>query len=228
MNVRRLSSIILLALALLTAGVASARAEPRFEADSYAATIDGVAKTATVFQFGGIYKWECKAAPMQAKLSGESSALTLSASYGECRWQYPPGAPFSLVQIFMNGCDYRLHALQRVKTDEYLSQVDLECPENKEVVIELHQETPTICKLKVPAQSNKSHVALIDETGKEGTADDDVKAKITVAKMKYTLESFVGCPVSKGTYEDLEYLGESTLTATSEAGKQIGFRVAGE
>jgi len=121
-----------------------------------------------------------------------------------------------------------LHGLQRVKADEYLSQVDLECPEGKQVVINLRQGTATICQLTVPPQSNRSHVALIDETNKEGTADDDVTARVTIEGMKYELHSFVGCPVGKGTYEDLVYEGISTLTATSEAGKQIGFRVAGE
>lgn len=225
--------MILLAVALVAtaAGATGARAEPFFEADSYLATIDGVAQTATVFQFGGMWKWECKTSPMEGKLSAKSSALTLSAAYGECRWRYPvkePPPPFSLVQIFMNGCDYRLHSLGRVKADEYLSLADLECPAGKQVVIELHQETPTICKLTVPAQSNKSDIALIDETGKEGTTDDDLKAEITIKGMKYTQDSLFTCPVKQGTYEDLEYLGISTLTATSEAGKQIGLRVAGE
>lgn len=235
MTARRFRTVGTLALAMLAlaaGSVASAEAKPLFEADSYPATIDGVTiEAASIFTFGSIYKWECKKAPFQGKLSAAATSLTLTPSYQECRWRWPviePPPPFSIVEVKMNGCDFSLNALEFLKKDEYLSHVDLSCPAGKVVEIDLHENTPVICRLTVPAQTNRADVKLIDQTGKEGTSDDDVEARITVEKLHYTQDSAGTCPVAAGTYEDLQYLGYSTLTATNEAGKQIGLRVSGE
>jgi hypothetical protein len=232
---RKLKTIGLLALAMMTMAVgaaSSAEAKPIFEADSYPATIDGVTiEAASVFTFGSFYKWECKKAPFQGKLTVAANALTLSAAYEECRWRWPvtePPPPFSIVEVKMNGCDYSLNSLEFLKKDEYLARADLACPAGKLVEIDLHENIPIICRLTVPAQTNKADVKLIDQTGKEGTADDDVEARITIEKLHYTQDAAGTCPVSAGTYEDLQYLGYSTLTATDGSGKQIGLRVSGE
>ena len=233
---RRLKSTLLVVLALAVGGVGagSAQAEPLFEADSYTATVDGVALKQSVFTFGGIYQWECKSSPFEGKLLAKSSSLTLSALYAECRWMWPvtepPIEPYSLVQINMNGCDWKLNTLKFQKADEYTSLVNLECPAGKQVVIELHRTEPTICKLTVPAQSGKSDVRLIDKTA---SSPNDVEAQVTISGLNYTqdLSHFIpelNCPLKPGSYTDLAYAGLLTLTATSEPGKQIGFRVTGE
>jgi len=233
---RRLKSTILavLVLAVGSAGAGPAQAAPLFEADSYAANVDGSALTEAIFGFhpgASPYKWECVKVPIQGKLTSSSSALTLTPTYQECRWQYPvtePPQPFSAVTMTMNGCDWRLHTLSKLKAGEYKSFADLECPFSKEVVIDLRMGGTIICRMRAKAQTSKSQINLIDQANKEGSADDSIEAKIAVGGLSYKLEAFLGCPVGSGTYEDLTYSGIQTLTATSEAGKQIGLRVTGE
>lgn len=227
----RLKATILagLVLAIGATYAAPAQAAPLFTADSYPATIDGVAAAPAIFQFGGVYAWECETAPMQGTLAGASSALTLSVTYETCRWRYPvtePPQPWSAVLIAMNGCDWKLQSLQKLEADKYKSSANLECPAGKDVVIELQQGGFPLCKLTVQAQSNKSEVRLSDKTEK---SPNDVEALIAIAGLKYTQELGFpySCPVKTGTYENLNYQGIATLTATS-AGKQIGFRVTGE
>lgn len=228
---RRLKATILVGavIAILAASAAPAQAEPLFTADSYPATIDGTALAPTVFEFGGEYRWECETAPMSGTLSSASNALTLSVGYEKCRWWYPvtePPQPFSTVVIAMNGCDWRFHGLQKQEADKYKASASLECPAEKDVLIELQQGGFPLCKLTVQAQSNKADVGLIDKTEK---SPNDVEAQITIGSLKYTqiLGFPYSCPVKTGTYEDLNYKGLATLTATS-GGKQIGLRVTGE
>ncbi len=206
-----------------------AKAAPTFEADGYPATIEGwTIEAASVFSFSG-YSFSCNEALHQGQLSGSEAALTLAAMYEECTWTWPPEPPKpSVVLVTMNGCDFRLHSLELEAKDEYLSLVNLECPTGKQVVIDMHSGFAVLCTLTVAAQSNAAHVRLINQTGKEGTSDDDVKAQITIEELHYAQDSPGFCPVKQGTYQNLQYLGISTLVATNQQGQQIGLRVSGE
>lgn len=233
--IRGLRLLGALGLAALTMAVSasSASAVPFFEADKYPATIDGTALSTSVFTFGSSsLKWQCKKSNFLGELPTASEALRLSAVYEECTWtshitekEEGEGEEPSVVFVTMNGCNYKLHGLEFLAEDEYRALADLECPTGKQVVIDLFHKSSVLCTLTVPPQSNRSDVKLIDQTGKEGTADDDVKAQITIEKLHYSQDA-IGCPVKQGTYENLQYLGENTLIATSE-GKQIGLRVSG-
>lgn len=218
----------LLATAALAVGASAsnAQATPLIEADSYSATISGTALKASVFSFGGIYQWECKAPTLQGSLAAASSALSLTPSFAECSWHWPIGSPASVVQMNMHSCTFRLNSFKFVKKGEYNTLFDLECPAGEPVVIEMHSGAPVICTLTVPAQSGKSLVRLVDLANKEGSADDEILGEFEVAKLKYALTSS-GCPVNGGTYEDLTYLGEYALKAT-KGGTQVGLRVSGE
>jgi len=228
-----LYSTILCCAAILigTAGAATARAEPLFEADSYPATIDGGAKgiLTTVFRFGAA--WECLSATYKGELTEAASALTISPVYEECRWNYPVTNPqvWSTVKVSMNGCDFRFHSLERLAADEYESLFDLQCSSGNQMVVELNSGPWLACRLTVPAQSNKALVGFIDNT--KGVFDD-VGVVFSVKGMKFTqdVSGFpVACPVKPGTYEFFEIGGEvNTFTATAEGGEQTGFRVIGE
>jgi len=175
----------------------------------------------------GPYKWECKTTTFQGELTAKANSLTLFPSYGECRWNYPPVEPpvWSVVTVTMNGCDYRLHSLKRLKADEYSASADLQCPAGKQVVVDLRSGAFTLCRVTLPAQSNKTGSRLIDTTGKGGGLDD-VELQLAMGGMTYT-QDLAGCPINAGTYNTFAIENRMTLTATS-AGKQIGFRVAGE
>lgn len=229
----RLNTTILaiLALAICAAWAAPAQAEPLFEADSYPATIDGAPFQASIFIMEGPYRWECKTTTMKAELTGKASSLTVTPTYGECRWNYPIVEPpvWSVVTVLMNGCDYSLHGLKWVKADEYTTSADLQCPAGKQMVVELKSGAATICRLTVPAQANISGSKLIDKTGKEKSLDD-VELQLAMSGMKYTqdLTTFpIACPIKAGTYETFAILNQMTLTGTS-GGKGIGLRVSGE
>ncbi|HKO38361.1 MAG TPA: hypothetical protein VJU14_08340 [Solirubrobacterales bacterium] len=226
--------LCLVALAIGTAGTSTARATPLFQADSYPASIDGGGKgTRTTFWFNGA-AWECGTSIFKGELTGAASALTLAPTYEECRWNYPPVNPpaWSTVKVLMNGCDYRLHSLEKTAADAYSSLMDLQCPPGQQMVVELNSGPWTICRLTVSAQAGKTSVPITDNTGKEGGLDD-VGAKLHAQGLKYTQDlpgSPIACPIKPGTYEFLDVKQEfpTTLTATSEPGKQIGFRVNGE
>lgn len=204
---------------------AVAQAQPTFVAASYPATIDSTALQTTVFGFA-IYAWECKSQSYQGSLAAETTELTLAPTYSECRWQYPPGFPFSVVQVSMNECKYKLHGLKRVAASEYSALLDLECPTAKDMVVELHQGTETICTLTVPAQASRSHVQLVDVPAKE--APQDIRAEFTVEKLHYSqINHSSSCPVKEGTYEDMTLKGQNTLQATA-GGELIPIQVIGE
>lgn len=221
-----------LAVTAMGAGAASAKAEPLFEADSYAATVNGAPLASTIFWFhpgASPLAWECLKAPLQGELSAASPLLALTPTYSECRWQYPPGSPFSVVTMSMNGCKWRLHGLSKFETGSYNSLVDLECPSGQEMSIELRQSALTICKMKLASQTNKSGASLFNKPNKEEKADDSVEARFSVEKLRYKMESVSGlCPVASGTYEDMRYEGRESLTAkTKSGGVQTGLRLSG-
>jgi hypothetical protein len=231
---RALGPLTLAALVVAATAASSAQAEPHFEADKYKATVHGTALSASVFSFGGSLKWECKNSKFQGELASSSPALRLFPEYVECTWtshitekKEGEGEKPSVVFVTMNGCDFRFHGLEFLAKDEYRALADLECPTGKLMTIDLFHESSVLCTLTVGAQSSLSDLKLIDQTGKEETADDDVKAQITIEKLHYTQDS-LGCPVKQGNYENLQYLGENTLTAITEAGEPIGLRVSGE
>jgi hypothetical protein len=205
-----------------------AQAEPQFAPSISPATVDGTALSRTVFRFNG-NAWECLATGFKGESTGLSSSLTVSPSFGECRWNYPPVAPsvWSTVQVAMNGCDFNLHSLKRLASHEYSSLLDLKCPAGQQVVIDLNSWQGPICKLTVPPQANKSSVRLVNKT----VTPADVEAIFAVNGLKYTQDlttPFPTCPVKVGTYEFLEFQHVATLTTTYEPGKQTGFQVIGE
>ncbi len=226
---KTLGLIVSVVLAMSAGGAPVAKAVPIFEAEQYPATIEGTGVgLQSVFSLGGV-KFTCNEALHLGQMFGSATALTLAATYEECTWTWPPAEPpkHSVVPITMNGCDFRLHSLKLEAEDEYLSLVDLECPAGKQVVIDMYSEASVVCRLTLPAQSKLAHVRLIDQTHEEATKDD-VKAQITIEKLHYTQDLLL-CPAAKqGTFQNLQYVGVSTLVATNQEGQQIGFRVVGE
>jgi hypothetical protein len=223
--------LAVLVVGVAGAGAGSAQAEPFVEADSYPATVTGAPLMSTVFWFhpgASPLAWECIGAPLQGELVAPSVSLLLTPSYSECRWMYPPGSPFSVVTMTMNGCKWRLHGLSKVEPGAYESLADLECPVGQEVSIELRELTVTICRMKLSSQANKSQVFLLDKLNEEIASDDSVEAFFNVEKLRYKMETPSGlCPVGSGTYEDLKYQGKESLTAKTKSGVQTGFRLSG-
>jgi hypothetical protein len=164
---------------------------------------------------------------MSGELTGKSGSLTLSPTYGECRWNYPIFEPpvWRVVTVTMNGCDYLLHGLKRTKADEYTVSADLQCPAGKQVVVHLSSTMFPTCQVTLPAQSNKAGSGLLDKTGKEKSTDD-VELQLAMSGMAFT-QDVAGCPVKAGAHESFAINNRITLTGTS-GGKQIGFRVSGE
>ncbi len=225
-------AVLLVAIVMLIAGAnaTAAQAEPKIQADSYPATVTGVAAKASIFIFGNSpsYRWECAAVPIQGSLAGESNEFTFSPAYEGCRWNYPVFEPpiWSSNTVKMNGCTYKLHGLKKA-TGKYTALADLLCPVGKQVEVELHTGMTTDCKLTLGAQSNKSEVRLVDESGKEPPSSNQVQAEIDIHGLKY-VQSVGLCPIKVGTYEDLIWEDAAILTAKNGAGKQIGLRVVGE
>lgn len=223
--------LVTLVVAVTGAGATSARAAPLFEADSYAATVNGAPLKSTIFWFhpgASPLAWECLKAPLQGELPAALPFLALTPTYSECRWQWPPGSPFSVVSVSMNGCKWRLNTLSKVEAGTYKSLVDLECPSGQEVLVELRQTTVTICKMRLASQTSKGQILLLDKPNKEEKADDSIETSFAVEKLRYKMEALLGCPVASGTYEDMKYEGKESLTAkTKSGGVQTGLRLSG-
>jgi hypothetical protein len=227
-----MAAVTVLVVAVTGVGAASAQAEPLFKADGYTATVSGAPLGSTIFRFhlgASPLTWECLDAQLQGELPTPSPALALAPTYSECRWQFPPGSSFSAVTMVMNGCKWRLHALSKVETGAYQSQADLECPSGQEALIELRQLTVTICRMRLPSQTGKSQILLLDRPNEAEEADDSIEAFFSVEKLRYKMEALsFACPVGTGTFEDLTYKGEESFTAKLKSGgAPVGLRLDG-
>jgi hypothetical protein len=167
-------------------------------------------------------KVECKGS-YSASVGEATQAVTATPTYTECK-----AFGFVSAGVNMNGCSYTFNLTTRVKADEYLAHVDLNCPAGKSVVI-----TAGTCELQVHAQKGLTHAGITNMTQSphnDITIDATVGAAVGGAGgITYTLiKDGFGCPFNPGTSlphhlsgATFETINPITVTAASD-GVHIG------
>jgi hypothetical protein len=200
----RVLGLALLALVAIGAVSASAAQAGEFTATKYPATITGaqIAKHEFKFNTGTI---NCAKATFDGKLEAASETLTITAEYKEC------ATPKGGVSVKMNSCDFLLHAGETLANENVDGSLDVQC--NKEGDEIEFSDAGTGCVVKIPPQNGKTTLVY---TNHKAAKDFDLDFNIT--KLLYTQNE--SCK-EKGTFEDGEYIGQSTMKGDEEIGVSV-------
>lgn len=161
------------------------------------------------FTAGGI-STTCKQADFNGTISAATSALPLTASYGECK----SGTPPALVK--MNTCGYTLNVLNA--SAPYSGSLDVACTKAGDAIevrsyasVAKMEEDKPICIASIGAQSGLSSVGLAN-LGSGSSRAVDVTPNLSGYTYNYSRLSAV-CPGSGtgGTFSDGKYVGDTTL-----------------
>jgi hypothetical protein len=192
----------------------------KLKAGKYPVTIHGTGTSDKFSNEAGSV--ECKSNPFHAVASEESSTVTVTPEYKECK------ASFLGVSatIKMEGCTYVLHVNEKVSTDDYRAEMDISCPEGKSIKF-----TAGTCSWEVKAQTGRETVDLVDDTE---ASPKDITIRPTLTGIAYTVtqDGFL-CPFG-GTGEKTngEYTsgGSTTLTgqSTTNLEEKIAIEITGE
>lgn len=212
----------LLSLGLL--GVPGAQAI-EFWAEKYPVTFDSSTTAEHVFKTEGGAEIKCKKATFsggltEAEQKANPTTVSVEPGYTECS---SSGTP---IQFFANECEYQFHVQEKVEA-KYAGQSEIICPEGAEMLFEAKLFGNTACRIWIPPQSGLGQIYFTNDPNGAGTADDDLTIEAQLkAELHYTIEKFIACPDTAGTYEFGTYLGANTGFATN-GGKQVGFQVKG-
>jgi hypothetical protein len=187
--------LALVAVFAMSAVVASAASATNFTAASYPVTISGSQTTQHVFTAAG-GETKCSTASFSGSATGASETQTITPTYEGC-------TSFGISStVTMNGCDYLFHA---AASGSNTGTVDLVCPTNKEVTIDVG----SVCVIHIPPFTNKGSITYTNNAG-----DIDVSANETGITAKITRTSFF-CPVAEQTVTNATYTGNTTMQGSS-------------
>lgn len=164
----------------------------------------------------------CETEEFHAELSSASEDLTLFPNYELCS-----APPFGGATVDMTGCDFNLYDLETNEEGPfgtYLATAALECPENKQVDIDV----PAIgCRITVPAQNGLEHVKFWNTPG-ESSSTDDIDMLLTVGGITTTRENLgeSTCAVGHAHGTTATYSGGITLTGEDEEEEHVGIRIS--
>ncbi len=200
----KIGGLALIAVIATGAVGASAAQAGEFTADEYPATITGsqTAKHEFKFQTGTVV---CAKAAFDGTLEEASETLTVKADYKECK------TPNGGVNVKMNSCDFLLHAGETLENGRVDGSLDVQCNEAGDEIEFV--EPANGCTIKVPAQES---LGTIVYTNKEMAKDFEMDIGLT--EMTYTQNE--KCNM-KGTFEDGQYLGKSTMLGDEEIGVMV-------
>jgi hypothetical protein len=204
-----------LELELLTQ--ANEKRHGRLKGGSYPLTLHGSSTGAAKFttEAGSI---ECKSSTYHAVVSGETSTLTVTPVYKECKLLGLAAT------VEMQGCTLVLHVAEKASADNYRAYMDISCPAGKSIQI-----ISGTCKAEVKAQTERETVDLINDTG--ASPKKDITVRPTVAGITYTVtQDGAFCPFNgtgektKGEYtssENVTLTGQSTVESTNKIDVEI-------
>lgn len=188
---------------------------PRFEADTYGATVDGNG-LGDFTTAGGTFS--CSSSSLAGNLPNPRSKLTLAAEYDECTGG-EAGELSSIVE--MNSCRYTLTL--RNSDPPYGGKLGIECAEEEDGIdFKALDGEAVSCKATIGPQDGVEIVGL-SNLG-EGV-ERRVAADVEVEGIEYEL-SGPQCAEEPETRSDGLLAGETVLAARA-VGDSVGFYVAG-
>lgn len=190
----------------------------KVKAETYPVTIDGSSTGSEKFttEAGAI---ECKKSSFHGVVTEESTTLTVSPKYEECKGLFGMNAT-----VNTEGCAYVFHMTEKVSADNYHAHMDLSCQPGKSIKFAVFT-----CKIEVKPQTELETVDLIDDTG--ASPKKDITLRPTVGGIAYTVTEDGGLCPFKGTGEKTgaEYTStvNTTLTgqSTTEPSLKIGIEI---
>jgi hypothetical protein len=159
------------------------------------------------------------------KTTGSDKELTLEPIFGrgtpnlDCGIVFKEGEVHKLspvVTVTMNGCDFKLKQPTKIETNTYTGNVDLECPKEKDPIIDIFTSkahTTILCQITIeppPANQNLSHIVYHNQTNVG--APDDITATVTIEGIQYINLTPITCPDTK-THNDGKLFSNITLTS---------------
>ncbi|MGC1165223.1 MAG: hypothetical protein WA862_03865 [Solirubrobacterales bacterium] len=148
---------------------------PEFEAESYPAAISG-AQVGTSVLAGTWIKHECKQGTGSNVLISASTALPLSPTYSECRFNGVAST------VTTNGCVFVNRVEGKVAPGKYSGSMDINCPAGKVIEITMNAVMP-ICSATIPPQSGLTGMTYENDT----SSGHRVKLVSSLSGIKYTL-----------------------------------------
>jgi hypothetical protein len=205
-KLKTLGVALVAVLALTAVAASAASANGSYTASSYPTTGTGTSlKGNDTFttEAGNV---EC-ASHFQGTLTEESSSLTVTPTYTECR-----AFGFLSATVNMNGCDYKF-GTPSGSGDAYTAKVDVVCPAGKSVEI-----SAGTCKTTIGSQTGLSNVGITNNT-----AAGDVSVQSNVSGVAYTVtQDGFGCPFNgTGAKTGASYTQHSAITFDSTNGASI-------
>jgi hypothetical protein len=198
-RIRLLCAVVLSLAATAVVSTSTAQAGT-FTAGAYPATLTGSAVGAheLTTEMGTM---NC-APTFHGEQAAASSEVTVVPNYGA-------GCIINglEVDVFLNGCDFVLHAGNTVAMDEVSGWMDIVCPEGNRLDFVATGMMP--CHLTIPAQEGIGPITYTDRT-----VVKDVDIDFNVVSILYGLHG-AGCPVV-GPFPNATYVGTSTLKADNE------------
>jgi hypothetical protein len=186
--------------------IGEAAKQPRFEAESYTATVKGHSQTAIEFGVAaGTVK--CGSLELSGSISKATSSQTLSPFYLECKFTRL-GATYE-VFIFANSCNYVLHAVNT--GPPYAGDFGLSCPVGSPgYQFAVRQSGETICTITYPVQSGVTGIGL----GNLGSGKTrEVEASFSLTGLKYTQAGTNPLFCKPGEYANGTYTGDVLFKA---------------
>jgi hypothetical protein len=178
--------------------------QPKFEAESYPATVEGQSLSSFKFTVNVGYV-ECGAANFfGSKYSGPTTTLTIQPAFFSCVGKDKFGGSYA-ISFFGNGCNFSAHVLNA--GPPYTGEFGIGCPSESGYQILAKSGAITICTFTFPTQSGKKALGFKNTGTGSGRS---VETSFNVSGLKYT-QSGIGCEA--GTFEDGGLTGTATLKA---------------
>lgn len=179
------------------------------------------------FTLSGGQKLSCEEVKATGTVLNGATSITASPTYSKCKAVI--GTETHLVTVTMNGCDYLFHGGVEVSGTTFKEvEVDLVCPEGKEVEIHVYKsattETEELCTYKVHSfVGNKGN-----ETHNEGTGStNDVTITTSAENVATTRTGSLLCGAASTV---AKYTGSTTVKAFEDLegseGKQVSLTLS--
>lgn len=206
LKVLGLALVAALALTALVGSTAQANENGKFTAASYTSTGSGIDTGTHEFTAaGGSVK--CSHATFSGTSSAASTTQTITPVYEECT-----AFGFVGATVTMNGCDYLFHLTGTGAGGSYNGNVDLVCPENKEVTIDAGP-----CTIHIPGQTGLGPVSFTNGTS-GGLSDITNHANVNNIEGTLVKNNFL-CFFTAGPFTGGKYTGTTTITGKNSEGK---------
>lgn len=100
--------------------------------------------------------------------------------------------------------------------------MDIECPANKQIEIDILNGTKIECKIDIERQNDFTTVTYVNENTLQKA---DVKVEIKAKNMEYTQTKGNACPTELKNEKGGEYASNTTMIGENSSGVQKGIEV---